>query len=177
MSGPDIVVTYGTGTGDTNVAAFYAALKDAGLHQFNFFEEVPLIPAGSTVRLLEGDERVELAERGKWGDLAYLTLAKKFGKDMGREYFAGLGWVQNTDGTGFFLRYPGIDPIDLYSDVAVEKLIKKGVDSIIKLEWADDIGIDETRLVKPEYKIVSIKCEDKPVSAVVGALVKTFPFE
>lgn len=175
MSGVDIQVTYGTGSGETNVAAFYAALKDANIHPLNFLEEVPLIPAGSNVRLLERDERAELAERGKWGDLAYLTLARSFGNDRGREYFAGLGWYQDPDGSGFFLRYPGIDPVDLYSETAVEKLIERGVDSILKVDGrlkADGKGKVPGLLGE---KIVSIKCEEEPVSAVVCALFKVLP--
>ncbi len=170
MSGMDIVVTYGVGTGDTSVAAFYAALKDAGLHPYNFLDDVPLIPAGAIVRLLEDDERAEVTKRGKWANLAYLALAKSFGKDLGREYLAGLGWSQDKDGSGFFLRYPGIDPVNLYSEKSVEELIEKGVNSIVKADREMEIG-------EIKKKIVSIKCEDKPVSALVCALFKVLPFE
>ena len=170
MTENEILVTYGIGEGETNVAAYYAALKDAGIHPLNFIEEVPLIPEGSTVRVLEPKERAELSKRGKWGDLAYLTLARSFGNDRGRVYFAGLGWVQDADGTGFFLRYPGIDPVTLYDEASVEELLKKGVGSIIKAD-----GEQNWEPIDMKHKIESIKCEGEPAAALVCALFDVLP--
>ncbi len=165
----EIKITYGIGRGDTSVAAYHSALRNAGIAEFNFEGERVIIPKNSKVRLLRAHERPLLNQMGETGDLVHLAIAKSFGSEKGREYFAGLGWVQDEEGAGFFVRYPGIDPVSMYSKESVEGLIDKGIESIEEVDKKREWG-------EIEKIVISKKCEGTPVSVVVAAVYKTAKF-
>lgn len=169
-----IHITYGTGMGENYVAAYSSALRRAGIHEFNLQEGYPIIPRNSIVRLMGEEERQELVQLGDRGDVCYGVVAKNIGMDRGRVYSAGIGWVQDREGSGFIVRYPGIVPITLYNEQDVEALIRDGIGSLQEGEgrvWDSPEG--ETSIWGDlELKVVSKECEGNTVAAVAVAIVK-----
>jgi len=167
MKQGNIQITYGIGRGKTCVAAYHAALRQAAIHEYNFEGERVIIPKNTQVKVLEPDERVSLSELGNAGDLLHIALARSYGSQAGREYFAGLGWALDQDNSGFIIRSPGIDPVELYTEKDVRELIEKGIESIKDVE-------DPNRKWNPlEQKVLSVRSDGNPVSVVVAAVYST----
>lgn len=97
-----IEVVWGTGSGQTELGAFDAALSGANVHNYNLVELSSIVPAGATV------ERVGALEPGRWttGDLLAVVLASATSSTAGERIAAGLGWELADEG-GVFVENDG----------------------------------------------------------------------
>jgi arginine decarboxylase len=148
-----IRVSSGTGRGRTRLAAFDAALRDAGVADFNLIRLSSVIPPCSTV--------VEVARgtqlRGHHGDALYCVYAEAYASTPGEQAWAGVSWAQHSDGSGagLFVEHHGSTRGTVERDLAVT------------LEDMSEGRGGQYRTVGT--MITSATCIDHPVAAVVIA--------
>lgn len=148
----EISVTSGTGHGQTQLAAFDAALIHAGIANFNLLTLSSVIPPGSNVVI----KSPELGNSEDFGKKLYIVLSEKRESEKGREAWAGIGWVQAKDGRGLFVEQHGAQQAE------VMRLIKETLADMTKNREGD---FGEVR-----YQVVGIRCGDAPVCALVAAV-------
>ncbi|HLC65031.1 MAG TPA: pyruvoyl-dependent arginine decarboxylase [Candidatus Nanoarchaeia archaeon] len=149
-----ISLTYGKGTGKTELSAFDAALWDAGIGDFNLITLSSVIPPDSRVeirKLPRGNQGI--------GNKLYVVLSKCFATSTGEEAYAGLGWVAKEDGSGVFMEECG------RSEEEVKQRIGDSLKSAISYRKGNFGSID--------CLIEKIQCEDKPACAIVAAVYKS----
>jgi arginine decarboxylase len=148
-----ITIVKGTGVGVTPLAAFDAALLDAGVPNYNLIALSSVIPAGTTV------------ERGKYqsdpadyGDRLYVVLACQKTVQPGEMAWAGLGWVQEPEtGRGLLAELHGNS--------------KSVVQQDIYLTLSQMVASRPDLAAGPiESELIGILCEDQPVCALVLAV-------
>jgi arginine decarboxylase len=91
-----IRVSAGSGTGRTPLSAFDAALRDAGVADFNLVRLSSVIPPGSTVVDVHGRHQLT----GGHGDLLYCVYAAAYAYVPGETSWAGVGWALDRSGSG-----------------------------------------------------------------------------
>jgi len=153
-----LLVTGGTGHASTELAAFDAALIDAGIANVNLIRLSSVIPAGATVL----EKRPDLPMR-EWGWRLYVVLAEQRASRAGEEAWAGIGWIQDpADGRGLFVEHEG------GSDLEVEDLIER---SLACMRASRDDTFGPTQLVTR-----GVRCTGEPVAAVVAAVYASVPW-
>lgn len=121
-----IRVAWGTGSGPTEMAAYDAALADAGLHNYNLVAVSSVIPADADV------EAVGTApDLGPTGERVTVVEAHA-GAAGPRHVSAGLAWARSEAGPGLFYEAAG------QTDAAdVEERVRAGVDAGMALrDWS-----------------------------------------
>jgi arginine decarboxylase len=98
-----IRVVTGTDTGPTAVAAYDAALADAGVHNYNITTVSSVIPEGSTVEVLDS-----APDLGPVGERLTVVEARATSEE-GEGAAAGLGWTTTGSGRGLFYEATGSD--------------------------------------------------------------------
>jgi arginine decarboxylase len=99
-----IQVTGGTGAGPTKMAAFDAALNQAGTANYNLIKLSSIIPPDSKVKSVSKIKR----QPGSWGDRLYVVMAEVRVDTPNVEAWAGIGWVQEAKtGKGLFVEHEG----------------------------------------------------------------------
>lgn len=149
-----IFVTSGTGVGQTQLAAFDAALLHAGIGNFNLIKLSSVIPPNSKIELQS--PRVQLNPDFNYGKKLYVVLSEKRESEKGREAWAGIGWVQSKDGRGLFVEQHGAQQAE------VMRLIKETL--------ADMTKNREEKYGEVHYQVVGVRCEDNPVCALAVAV-------
>lgn len=120
-----IRVVGGTGWGPTAVAAYDAALADAGVHNYNLMHVSSVIPAGSTI-----EHRESAPDLGPVGEKLTVVEARATveagvgGQEAGRSACAGLGWAVDEHGRGLFYEASGRDAESVHE--AVERGLAAG---------------------------------------------------
>jgi len=89
-----IRVVRGTGTGPTELAAYDAALVDAGVGEYNLVRLSSVIPADADLRVLE-----TAPDLGPTGGRLWVVEAKTAARDR---VGATLAWARAEDGRGIF---------------------------------------------------------------------------
>lgn len=110
-----IQVATGAGAGPTKLAAFDAALRNAGVANFNLIYLSSVVPPHSDIQVsVDGLVRAE----GKWGDRLYVVIAEQRTDVVGEEAWAGIGWVQQEhDGRGLFVEHHGYGELEVRADI------------------------------------------------------------
>jgi len=144
-----IRVVWGTGTGPTELAAYDAALADAGVHNYNLVTLSSVIPAGPAIEVVgtapdlgppgEALEVVQSAATAAPGDRAA----------------AGIGWARSEGGPGIFYEVDGTDPED------VRREIREGL--------AAGRDLRDWEFVAESAKVESVAPDDSHAGAVVLA--------
>jgi arginine decarboxylase len=151
VSGLQIQVSRGVGTGPTRLAAFDAALQDAGVADFNLIRLSSVIPPGSVVTTGEGGEPVA----GGFGDVLYCVYADSYASVPGEAAWSGMAWASREDGGGLFVEHSSATQDSLEHDLAatIHDLMRRR---------PGDYG-------PPETMVQSARCERLPVCALVVA--------
>lgn len=151
VAGLEVVVTSGTGQGPTDLAAFDAALNNAGVAHFNLIRLSSLIPSGS--RVFAGS--VAQPPRDKRGDRLYAVYAEHRQSVTGHTALAGLGWAQDDTGAGLLVEYCGEDQAhaEAYINMTLDNMKTRRPGSYGENQW----------------RTASIDCDVLPVVAVVIA--------
>jgi arginine decarboxylase len=149
-----IHLSTGTGEGPTALAAFDAALWDAGIANYNLIHLSSVIPPGSTV-----ERSPWLAIRDEYGHRLYVVMATSSVSEPGRSAWAGLGWVQDaSDGRGLFVELVGETGRQV--DLDIESTLRSMVAS-------------RGRSYGPiEREVVGISCRERPACAIVIAVYR-----
>ncbi|HEY0010845.1 MAG TPA: pyruvoyl-dependent arginine decarboxylase [Candidatus Paceibacterota bacterium] len=148
-----ITVAKGLGTGDTKMAAFDAALLDAGVANYNLIRLSSIIPPGSELRIGKAETRED-----EFGHKLYVVYASQIENEMGKDAWAGIGWVMAEDGTdkGLFTEHEG------HSEQEVQNLINETL-SCMTVSRGGGYSA-------PESVVAGITCTEKPVCALVIAV-------
>lgn len=141
-----IIVTKGFGVGRTEISAFDAALKAAGVHNYNIIPLSSVIPAHA--RVLISEPTIHHYTGQEHGKRLYVVMAKMLQNEPGLSAFAGLGWVQsskkkdpNHTGRGLFVEHHG------HSQRDVEVKIQQSLEDMVK-------NRSEGALYGPIHKVV-----------------------
>jgi len=149
-----IYLTTGTGTGPTCLAAFDAAVHDAGLTHYNMIPMSCIIPTGSVIKRQKYYSPPE-----EYGHRLYVVLCRQDCYEPGQAAWAGIGWMQDEAGRGLFVEHHGS------TEVEVKEAIRITLEAMMPLRTYQYGPI--------HYETVGITCEDQPVSAVVIAVYKS----
>lgn len=153
--GLEIVVTRGTGSGPTPIAAFDQALLDAGIANYNLLYLTSVLPAGSRVV-----RRAFQAPREEYGHRLYVVLAHRETRIHGESVWAGLGWVQAPEtGKGLLVEMHGT------SERAVERGIGRSLEAMVANRHEAYGPIDS--------EMTGIECHVEPVCALVAAVYQS----
>jgi arginine decarboxylase len=153
-----IQIASGRGVGPTGLAAFDAALRTAGVADFNLVVLSSVIPTGSSIA---ETGRIELPHTA-WGDGLYVVMAQERAETPHVEAWAGLGWRQEeASGKGIFVEHHGA------SEAKVRRDIADSLEAIVASR-AGTFG-------PSRMKVCGISCESEPVCALVLAAYRSFP--
>lgn len=147
-----IVLARGLGRGPTELAAFDAALRDAGVANYNLLCLSSVIPPGSRVERGRWE-----TPPGHWGHRLYVVLSQARVSRLGAAVHAGVGWVQHASGgQGLFVELHDDDRARLQRDlVATLGAMQR------------DRGIDYGPV---HTDIASVTCDGEPACALVVAV-------
>ena len=150
-----ITITSGTGEGPTSLAAFDAALINAGVPNYNLLYLSSIIPAGAELVRAKF-----VSSETEYGHRLYVVMTRHDETQAGNVAWAGLGWTQEKNsGRGLFVELHGSDKAD------VEKAIQ---DTLRAMMANRSIAYGPV-----ESEIVHIPCRGKPVCAVVVAVYRS----
>lgn len=149
----NIQLTSGTGSGPTPLAAFYAAIREAGVVHYNMIPLSSVIPPDSTI---EEVVHYTPAPTMTEGDLIYVVLSEQRETEPGKEAWAGIGWSHDKFGGGWFVELHG----------GSEAQVKRDIYQTLEAMTADR----EREYGPFQHKVVGITCVDQPVCAVVIAV-------
>src|SRR5438309_1053120 len=100
-----IQIASGTGAGPTKLAAFDAALLNAGAANYNLIHLSSIIPPDAKIVTSSGPITTQ---PGNWGDRLYVVIADIRLDTPNVEAWAGIGWVQDKKtGRGLFAEHVG----------------------------------------------------------------------
>ncbi len=148
-----IQVASGTGKAHTKLAAFDAALHEAGVANYNLIKLSSIIPPGSVIKV---KTPVEI-QPGKWGDRLYVVMTDIRVDTPNMEAWAGIGWVQDKKtGKGFFVEHEGTN------EKSVRRDIKASLEAMQGIRGVDFDGM--------HVEIIGRTCTDDPVCALAIAV-------
>lgn len=147
-----IRVTTGIGAGPTAQAAFDAALRHAGVANYNLLGFSSIIPTGA--RIERGKPN---SNAGEYGHRLYVVLSRRLEREPGKIAWAGLGWTQDkSSGRGLFVE----------SDGPSLGVVEQEIDLTLQvMKSARSIPYGEN-----ESEIAGIECHQQPVCALALAV-------
>ena len=150
-----IMIARGTGEGPTAVAAFDAALRTAGVENYNLILLSSIIPPGSTI-----ERATFVTPVDAYGHRLYVVMARCDEHSSGSEAWAGLGWTQEPEsGRGLFVELCGT------SKTTVEAAIEATLASMMS---------SRGHIYGPiQYESAGVMCHGKPVCALVVAVYQS----
>jgi arginine decarboxylase len=153
-----IALATGLGEGPTPLAAFDAALRDAGVANYNLIGLSSVIPPGSVI-----ERRKWATPPEDWGRRLYCVLSQMREERPGHGAHAGIGWVRDeVSGAGLFVELHDASRQQLEADLrATLRSMQAGR------------GID---FGEPHVEIASATCEGPPVCALVIAVYAAAPW-
>lgn len=162
-AGPGLVirVSGGVGEGRTQLAAFDAALRSAGVENFNLIRLSSIIPPGSDVLTCAPGEQL----RGGFGDALYCVYAAGWVSEPGAEVWAGVGWSRHCDGfgAGLFVEHTGVSREEVRRRLA---------------GTLDDMAAGRGGRFTHDGEVLSnISCTGRPACAVVVASYRTMGWD
>lgn len=153
-----ITLACSTGRGPTELAAFDAALLDAGVANYNLICLSSVIPPGSELEFARF--RTPAAE---YGQRLYVVMSQMRECRPGRSVHAGIGWARDPgNGQGLFAELHDGDRARLEHDLRA---------TLASMQ--DNRG---TVLGPTEIRIASTACEAEPVCALVIAVYGSEPW-
>lgn len=155
-----IQIASGTGKGHTMLAAFDAALHDAGVSNYNLIKLSSIIPPGSVIKT---GGRIE-TQPGQWGDRLYVVMAEMRVGIPNKEAWAGIGWAQDKKtGKGFFVEHEGSN----------EKTVKRDIKATLEAMQ----GLRHVDFGEMHMEVVGRTCTHDPVCALVVAVFRAENWE
>ncbi len=153
----NIQIAAGAGTGPTKLAAFDAALNQAGVANYNLIRLSSIVPPGSKINVYDGPVSTQ---SGSWGDRLYVVMADMRVDTPNAEAWAGIGWVQDQEtGKGLFVEHEGAN------EGTVRRDIQQSLESLMATRNVDFGEI--------HMKVIGRTCTHEPVCALVIATYQT----
>jgi arginine decarboxylase len=158
MQGMTITLCTGTGEGPTPLAAFDAALVDAGVADHNLICLSSVIPPNAVI--VRDRYRMPASDYGR---RLYVVMSQMRQGEPGHEAHAGIAWMQDeTDGRGLFVELHDYDRSRLERDLLAT------LDAMRRSR--------ATRYGPIKTVIESRTCSGKPVCALVAAVYGCEPW-
>lgn len=157
-----IYVTSGIGEGKTPLSAFDAALKDAGVHNFNLIILSSVIPPKSVIKL-----RKFKAKSEDWGSKLYVVKAEIRSRQSGMYIGAALGWYQIEDGRGVFVEHEEIGETREAVESSLQQEVHNSLHDLCRIR---QLPVVERKL---KMKMCVTRVTDQPTSALVIAVYKS----
>lgn len=155
-----ITIRLGCGHGPTHLAAFDAALREAGVADRNLLRLSSIIPPGATVERTPEPAGCP----GRWGDRLYVVMAEARVERPHEEAWAGIAWRQDpATGEGLLVEHHG------HSQNQVETDLLSTLESITR-------GREHRLWGEPEMAVTGVVCEDEPVCALAVACFQDEPW-
>ena len=138
------------------MAAFDAALWDAQVANYNLIRLSSIIPPQSEIVIEK-----PVLKPGEFGDKLYVVYASEIQNEIGKEAWAGIGWVISKDGTGkgLFTEHEG------HSEQEVINQINQTLESMVAYRPEEYSTV--------EYQTAGMTCEKGPVCAMVVAVYES----
>lgn len=152
-----IRVTGGNGEGRTMLSAFDAALRSAGVADFNLIRLSSVIPPGSVV--VESTPQNQL--RGGFGDALYCVYATGWATVPGSEVWSGVAWARRRDGSGagLFVEHSGPSEAEVRCHLT---------------RTLDDMAIGRGGMFEYEAEVLSrVRCTGPPACALAIATYRS----
>lgn len=163
----DIHVVSGVGEGRTQLSSFDAALKDAGVYNYNLIYLSSIIPPGSKIVRIK--KYKNLPE--EYGYRLYAVHAEIRSRQIGKYIAAGLGWYQLDDGSGIFVE----QMIEGDTKIAVKSEIELRISGTIRdMCKFRNIKFDEKKM---KSLIRTTQVTGGPTCALVFAVYQSEPWE
>lgn len=161
-----IYITTGKGHGKTLISAFDAALKNAGVYNYNIIKLSSIIPPSSVIKI-----KKYKANHLSYGDKLYVVKAEYRSRESGKYIGAAIGWYQLADGRGVFVEHEEIGE----TKEAVESNLRQEVKNSLK----DLCRFRKYPVVekKMKSKINIIQVKDSAACVQVIAVFKSEPWE
>jgi len=155
-----IQISKGAGVGSTELSAFDQALVKAGVANFNLIYLSSVLPPGSDV--VAPDKPIRPV--GAWGDRLYMVIAQKRTIQRNQEVWAGIGWMQDSaTKQGLLVEHEGHNEAEVRAD------IENSLNGLAKNRHQEFGPI--------HMEVIGIRCEDKPVCALVVAIFESEPWQ
>lgn len=123
----DIKVVCGVGKGNTALSAFDAALKDAGVYNYNLICLSSIIPPNTKVEKTENFK----ASKDEYGHKLYVVMAEIRSDEVGTYIAAGLGWYQtHKDRRGVFVEHTIKGETKIAVNSELDQRIKKSLEDL-----------------------------------------------
>lgn len=150
-----IQIAAGTGSGPTKMAAFDAALNDAGVANYNLIKLSSIVPSGAKMVVNDGPIKTP---PGKWGDKLFVVMSDMRVDTPNVEAWAGIGWVQERKtGRGLFVEHEG----------ANEKSVRRDIEDSLKAMMALRKTVEFGAI---HMKVTGELCVHEPVCALAIAV-------
>ncbi|OHA15316.1 MAG: hypothetical protein A3G52_00975 [Candidatus Taylorbacteria bacterium RIFCSPLOWO2_12_FULL_43_20] len=148
-----ITLTKGEGEGSTLLSAFDAALFDAGIANYNLIHLSSIIPTGFQIVVKKPN-----INQSEFGKKLYVVIAERRENEIGKEAWAGIGWVLKNDnsGEGLFVEHVGTT--------------KEDVDNEIMSSLNDMKTRRQGNFGEIHSETIGVRCQSKPVCALVAAV-------
>lgn len=154
----NIHLSCGSGQGPTPLAAFDAALLDAGVANYNLLCLSSVIPPHA--RIVRAKHQTA---PGDYGRRLYVVMSQMRQSAPGCDAHAGIGWIQQgNDGPGLFVELHHADREGLEAELHA---------TLEAMRCGRDIDYGSVRTA-----IASRRCETLPVCAVVVAVYASEPW-
>jgi arginine decarboxylase len=154
----DIHLASGTGEGPTGLAAFDAALMDAGVANYNLLCLSSVIPPNA--RIVRAKHRTRPDDHGR---RLYVVMSQMRQSKAGQHAHAGIGWVQQgDDGPGLFVELHDADRDRLQADLHATLNAMR--------------AYRDTTFGPVQTQIASTTCTERPVCALVVAVFACEPW-
>lgn len=158
-----IKVVKGTGEASTPLSAFDAALKDAGVYNYNLITLSSVIPPKSKVIKTDKFETPD----SEWGHKLYCVMAEERSNEAGKHIAAGVGWYQLDDDRGLFVEHHLIGDTRLSVESELYFRIKNSLMDLCKFR---NITWQAKRM---KYEVSIDKVKSKPSSVLVIAIYES----
>ena len=157
-----IYITSGKGYGRTPLSAFDAALKDAGVYNYNLLILSSIIPPSSVIKV----GKIVTTEED-YGNRLYIVKAEMRSRESGKYIGAALGWYQLSDGRGVFVEHEEIGETKAAVEANLTEDVRKSLTDLCRSRkfpmQEKDINI----------KTSIVKVENSPASALVIAVYQS----
>ena len=152
-----ITVSSGVGEGPTPVAAFDAALLNAGVANYNLIYLSSVIPPDSVIRRARFHSAPD-----EYGHRLYVVIARHDQMLAGHSAWAGVGWTQEEKGgRGLFVELHGDNRADVEADIQAS------------LEFMKSKRSTTITYGKIESEITGVECRGMSVCALVVAVYRS----
>lgn len=159
-----IKVVKGVGEGKTILSAFDAALKDAGVYNYNLLILSSIVPPNSKIELADKYETPD----SEYGYRLYVIKAEMRSDHVGKYIAAGLGWYQyGSDNRGLFVEQEILGETEVAVKSEIENRIKNSLQDLCEFRGVE---FDEAKM---GTEVAITKITNSPTCALVLAVYES----